>query len=447
MQHRSALALLGRTCAVVALLGTTLSAGISHAAPAKAPVTASKPITLTYWTWDSFAPIIAKMFEKAHPNITVDVVNAGEGLAEYTKLRTAIEAGTGVPDVIDMEFPEMRTFEATDSLLNLSKYGANAIANKFIPWVWGQVSANGQVYGIPEATGQMGMLYRKDIFDKYGIAIPKTWAEFATTAKKLHAADPKIYLTDLSSNDYNAFMGLAWQAGARPFIQTGKDSWRISLDSAVMKKLVNFWGPLIANGSVSTDADYTTQWYQGMSSGKYATWLTAAWGPTFLEGLAKNTSGLWRVAPLPQWSPGADVSSNVGGGAVVASKTTKYPVEATEFLEFLATDPQSAALLALQEFRFPVTKAEANSPAFLNQKVAFFGGQKVNALFAQIAKHVDTNFEWSPFNDFVGSSFIDTVGTAIGKGESDLTPSLQAWQNAVVSYGRKQGFTISTSQF
>jgi multiple sugar transport system substrate-binding protein len=440
----------GRRLAWIGLaLGVTsvaFVAAASSSTSAAAPATSSagKRITLTYWSWDTFAPTLARMYEKKHPNVTIKVVNAGQGLAEYTKLRTAVLARKGVPDIIDMEFPEMRTFETTNSLLDLSKYGANAIAKKFIPWVWGQVSAGGHVYGIPLATGQMGLLYRKDILDKYGIAVPTTYTQFAAAAAKLHSADPNAYLTDFAPTDYNAFMGLIWQAGAKPFKEAGKNSWRINLTSAPIQKVLNFWAPLIANGTVAVDPGYTTDWYQGMSNGKYASWLVAAWGPYFLTSVAKSTSGLWRAAELPQWTAGAHVSGNEGGGATVGYAGTKYPQEVTDFLEFTVMDPQAAAYVAEKQFRFPVTYAEANKPAFLNQKVPFYGGQQVNRIFAQIAKGVDTSFEWSPFNDYVASAFADTVGKALASKETNLLPVLQAWQRAVVSYATKQGFKVTT---
>jgi len=44
----------------------------------------------------------------------------------------------------------------------------------------------------------MGLLYRKDIFDKYGITPPKTWDDFAAAARKLHSADPKVYITNMA---------------------------------------------------------------------------------------------------------------------------------------------------------------------------------------------------------------------------------------------------------
>jgi multiple sugar transport system substrate-binding protein len=431
----------------VSFASVVLVAGIascSTSTTGSANSSTGKKITLTYWSWDTFAPTLAKMYEKTHPNVTINVVNAGQGLAEYAKLRTAVLAHQGVPDIIDMEFPEMRTFETTKTLLNLSKYGTNSVANNFIPWVWGQVSANGQVYGIPLATGQMGLLYRRDILDKYGIAVPTTYTQFAAAAAKLHAADPSATLTNFAPNDYNAFMGLAWQAGARPFQQTGKDSWLINLTSPAMQKLVNFWAPLIANGTVSVDPDFTTGWYQGMSSGKYAGWLVAAWGPYFLTSVAKNTSGLWRAAELPQWTAGAHVSGNEGGGATVGYAGTKYPAEVSSFLKFTVLDANAAAYLAENQFRFPVTHAEMTKPAFLNQKVSFYGGQQVNKVFAKIATGVDTSFQWPPFNDYVGSAFSDTVSKAFANKETNLLPALRAWQSAVVSYATKQGFKVST---
>ena len=40
----------------------------------------------------------------------------------------------------------------------------------------------------------MMMFYRSDLFKKYGIAIPKTWADYAADAKKLHGAHPNVFL-------------------------------------------------------------------------------------------------------------------------------------------------------------------------------------------------------------------------------------------------------------
>ena len=39
----------------------------------------------------------------------------------------------------------------------------------------------------------MGMIYRKDIFDKYGITPPTTWDEYAAAAQKLKDAGGPLF--------------------------------------------------------------------------------------------------------------------------------------------------------------------------------------------------------------------------------------------------------------
>jgi ABC-type glycerol-3-phosphate transport system substrate-binding protein len=61
------------------------------------------PTTLTFWTW---APDIAKqvaIFEQQYPAIKINVVNPGQGTPLYTKLRTALDAGKGTPDLSQVE--------------------------------------------------------------------------------------------------------------------------------------------------------------------------------------------------------------------------------------------------------------------------------------------------------------------------------------------------------
>src|SRR5882757_8216881 len=85
--------------------GTTSTATVSQADIDKAMQT---PTTLTFWSW---VPDISKeiaVFEKKYPAIKINVVNAGQGgsgaTAEYTKLRTALKAGSGAPDLVQMEY-------------------------------------------------------------------------------------------------------------------------------------------------------------------------------------------------------------------------------------------------------------------------------------------------------------------------------------------------------
>lgn len=177
------------------------------------------PTELTFWTWVPNIDKEVALFEAKYPAVKVKVVNAGQGTPQYTKLRTALKAGSGAPDMVQIEFQAIPTFTITNSLLDLRPYGASALKDKFVDWTWQQVSGSkGEVWAIPQDTGPLGMLYRKDIFDKHGIQVPTTWDEFAAAARKLHKADPDVYLTNLASSQVAAWHGLLWQAGAKPYV-------------------------------------------------------------------------------------------------------------------------------------------------------------------------------------------------------------------------------------
>ena len=402
------------------------------------------PTTLTFWTWVPNISDEVALFEAKYPAIKVDVVNAGQGTPQYTKLRTALQAGSGAPDVCQIEYQYIPTFTLTDSLLDLRPYGASAIKSKFVDWTWGQVSGtNGEVWAIPQDTGPMGMLYREDIFAAHGISVPTTWDEFADAARKLHAADPDVYLTNLSADQAAAWHGLLWQANAKPYASSGGSSIAIDVDGTISKKVGSYWSELVQQGVISTDPDFTDSWYTGFNKGKYATWLTAAWGPVFLSGSAQATSGKWRAAPLPQWDASSPASGNWGGSTTAVIKTTKNAVAAAQFAQFLNSDPDSASLFASKQFLFPSTKALLADASFSQQKPAFYGGQQVNQLFAQISDTVSTSFQWPPFLDEVVTDWTNTVGKALAD-KTDVVTALTQWESQLTTYAKNQGFTVTT---
>jgi len=419
--------------------GTSAAAAVSQADIDKAMSTATE---LTFWTW---VPDIAQevaLFEQKYPAVKVKVVNAGQGGPEYTKLRTVLQAGTGAPDVAQIEFQYIPTFTITDSLLDLRPYGAAALKDKFVDWTWAQVSGpNGEVWAIPQDTGPLGMLYRKDIFDQYGIQVPTTWDEFAAAARKLHAANPEVYLTNFSSSQPAAWHGLLWQAGGKPYVKSGKSTIAIHVNDATSKKLAAYWGGLAKEGVVGIEPDFTDPWFAALNSGKYATWLTAAWGPVFLSGSAKSTSGKWRAAPLPQWDASTPQSGNWGGSTSAVIKSTKNPIAAAVFAQFLNTDPDSTKRFATKQFLFPATKALLADPAYVGDTPAFYGGQKVNELFAGISSTVNTTFQWPPFLDRVEADFKETVGKSLTD-KTDAVAALDQWQTRITTFAKGQGFTV-----
>ncbi|MCQ2000564.1 ABC transporter substrate-binding protein [Arthrobacter zhaoxinii] len=397
--------------------------------------------TLNFWTWVPDIEDEVALFEEQYPNIDVQVENVGQGPDHYTKVRAALSAGQGAPDVIQVEYPYVPSFQLTEDLLDLTPYVEENLQDNFPDWVWNQVNRNDQLLAFPQDTGPMGNLYREDILTEAGLSeSPATWDEFAEAAVTVKETTGS-YITDLPPNDAGVFIALLWQAGVKPFSYTGGEEVGIDLDSDRAKEVAVYWENLIKDDVVAVDPNFTDSWYQGLSNGKYAGWLTAAWGPVFLQGTAGDTAGLWRAAPLPQYEAGEEVSSNLGGSANAVLKSSENPIAAAKLAEFLNTDKASTELFNSQQSLFPAYAPLLEDEAFLSTQSEFYGGQEVNALFADVSETVDSTFEWLPFQEFVTSSFNDTLGKAIAD-KGDLSAGLTAWENELKDYATNQGFTV-----
>jgi len=442
MSHMANTAMkLGAVAAASALFLTGCTAASNDTSAADFDTAMSTPTTVTMWAWVPGIEAQVALFEAAYPEITVKLENVGQGGDHYTKVRTALEAGTGAPDVIQLEFQYVPSFVLTESLLDLSAYGANDVADQFTPWTWSQVSSGDAVYAIPQDAGPMGNLYREDILAAAGITeAPATWEEYATAAEAVKSSTGS-YISNLAPNDPGAFIGLLWGAGAAPFAYDGAETVTVAVNNDAGKELVAYWQDLIDRDLVAVDPDFTDGWYQGLANGTYAGWLTAAWGPAFLQGTAGDTAGLWRAAAMPQWDADNPSAGNWGGSTLSVLQSSENPIVAAELAKFINTDPESTLKLATEQFLFPVRTDILSAPEFADQESEFYGGQRVNEVFAKISATVDTKFQWLPFQDFVASSFIDTLGKSISE-KGDLSAGLDAWQDAIVTYATEQGFTV-----
>jgi multiple sugar transport system substrate-binding protein len=444
--RKTALALASGVTALALLLSGCSSTGgangstkpVSQADIDKAMNT---PTTLTFWTWVPDIQDEVNLFEKKYPKIKVNVVNTTGGAQHYPKLRAALKAGKGIPDVAQVEYDYIPSFTQTKSLLNLKPYGAAKLKNDYVGWVWNQVADSSAVWAVPQDSGPLGTLYRDDIFKNAGLdGAPATWADFTKAAAAVKSKTGS-YITDLPGNDMFQMISFFWQAGAQPFSYDGKKTVGIDLDSATDQKVVSYWQDLIDKDLVATDPDFTDAYYQGLAANKYASWLVAAWGPVFLQGTVKSTSGKWRAGDIPQWQAGANVSGNWGGSSDAVMAATKNPIAAYELAKFINNDHQSTLMMANKQFLFPTTTATLKDPQFVDAKSEFYGGQQVNKFFAQVSDTVNPKFQWLPFMDYVNSSYGTTLGKAIAD-HGNLKAALATWQNQVVSYAKQQGFTV-----
>jgi multiple sugar transport system substrate-binding protein len=415
-------------------------AGASVATAAlPAAVRAAEPVKVLLWSWVPDLQLQVDMFNKAHPGIQIELVNAGQGDPEYQAVRAGLQAGSGLPDVVQIEFQHLESFRQLDAFADIGQF-ANARKDEFPEATWKQVAKGDVVNAMPQDTGPMAMLYRKDIFDKQGITPPTTWAEFADAAEKIHAADPNVFITDALFSSGDWVNALLWPMGWKPVTRDG-DKLVININDKVSKDFAAYWQDLITAGVIETKPGFNNEWYTGLDTGRYATWLTAGWGPVFLTSFAKTSAGQWRAADLPQWDTSKFATGNWGGSSLAVMKATQHLPEAAEVAIWLTTDPEATKLYTTKQFFFPTTNALLSSPEWAGNKMDFYGGQAVNEVFAKSSNAV-VPFEWSPFQSFLYQSMSDEFGASIG-GKGTLSDAFDRIQDAVVTYAKEQGFTVA----
>src|SRR5690606_3744956 len=147
------------------------------------------------------------------------------------------------------------------------------------------VKSGDAVYAVPVDGGPMGMLYREDIFEEYGVPVPTTWEEFATAAQQLKDAGYEGYITNFPINGNAYIHALMAQKGWEPCTYDAAAPTEIGIDIASegAEEVLTYWDDLVDRGLVSTDEAFTADYNTSLVDGTYAVYLAAAWGPGYLQ--------------------------------------------------------------------------------------------------------------------------------------------------------------------
>jgi multiple sugar transport system substrate-binding protein len=370
------------------------------------------PAELTVWN-----QIVAD-FEAANPNIAVKV-EVSDWDSYWTKLKTLLAAKTP-PDMFAIDAPLYLDYQSKGVLLNLQPYLDKnpGMLDGLYPQTLQAYQTEQGYFGLPRDFQTIVLFYNKDMFDKAGQAYPSadwTWDDLRTAAKKLTltGSDGKTTQYGFSFDMWDMEPGWSeaiWSYGGDIISsdhtktllgdEEARQAWQLLHDMTFVDKSV---------------PDSTT-------SGQYG-------GDTFLAGVTAMTPlGHWVVpgyadaklnfdaAPMPK-GPGGRVTSVNSAGFVIA-KGSKHPAQAFEFLKFvLSTKGQNR--LAELGFACPVLRSIAESPVFLNQKIAINQQVFLDALQYAHMKPVFKGYdEWA--------SAVGDGMAPVWSGEADLNTTLDA---------------------
>jgi multiple sugar transport system substrate-binding protein len=415
--------------------GSTVLAGAS--------CKSSGATNITFWAWVPGIDRAVNEFNKTHPSICVTLADVGAGDPEYVKISDALKAGSGAPDVAEVEFDELPSFEVTHNVVNLAKYGADKYQSDFVPWAWQEVSQGSGVYAMPSDSGPVGFYYNGPLLSKYHITPPATWAQFATDAATLHKADPSAYLTNFAGSDLQWIMSLMAQDNAFPFDYTGGSHVTINWTGKAQLAFANYWQSMLTKHELNTVTDITAEAFTDMDKGIDASWISSAWGPSYFAPDAKASVGDWRAASLPQWTAGADVAANWGGSTYPVFSQSAHPAQAAEFSEWLTANSASWNIVKTPPSSlFPTYVPLLNSSSFKDLTYPISGSSTPNVAFTAAAPKI-SSVEWPPFMTFALTQSATTFA-GVMDGKETLQQAFTAFQGQLVNYAKQQGFSVST---
>jgi multiple sugar transport system substrate-binding protein len=210
--------------------------------------------------------------------------------------------------------------DASGSLLDLAPFLKNAPPEDY-PEGWADSllrsqQIDGRILGLPFHDGPECLVYRRDLFEEAGIAVPKTWDEFRSAARGLARPREKRWGTVFAAfpdghNSVYDFCLQLWSRGGELFDRSG----RLALDTPPAREALTFYRAMM-NDPMATHPDSrsmdSVQSGFAFTRGEVAMMVNwfgyAAMGETLPESAVR---GRVAVAPLPSAPGHAGVSLNV----------------------------------------------------------------------------------------------------------------------------------------
>ncbi|NNC12772.1 sugar ABC transporter substrate-binding protein [Planctomonas sp. JC2975] len=337
------------------LSGCAVGGGTSAGSADGGAKLSDKPVTISLYWWGSASRVTSteaavKLFEKAHPNITVKMQSTDWG-SYWDKLATSV-AGGQAPDVMQFDQVYVASYAQRGALADLGEYSKYLDTSYLSKNVRDTGEYNSKLYALPIGLNSIGVAINKSVFDKYGVKVPDTtswtWDDLTAVAKKItKASDGKVLGLDPLGGDSVSLTLWARQHGNALFNQKGDvvlkpsvltDYWEYSLDQ--IKSGITPSPSQLAEGSGAT-IDQTD-----LAAGKVA-----------MAFIPSNLTAYQVAAPdekLDMLPFPSDSNAKKGWQYLKSSmywtlsSKSAHPAEAAELIDYLSTNSKVGSLFGAE---------------------------------------------------------------------------------------------------
>lgn len=347
--------------------------GVGAAAFLLAAQDATAQTELNVFVSSQHQPEVMRMafdrFEAANPGVEVAIQTGGntsELQAQY--LNTVLSAKDPTLDVFILDIIRPAQFAAAGWTVPLDEAveDKEQLLASYLPAYAEANQVDGTLVALPAFADAMFLYYRKDLLEKHGLPVPKTWTELSQTAQKVMAAENDPALQGVS------FQGKAIE-GANctfllPYWSMGKElveDGRLSLDKEAAARSLQTWVDLVESGVAKKNiaevaTDDTRKEFQAGNALFAVLW---SYGWAHFQGDESAVKGKVGVASLPAVEGGESVSC-IGGWQWGVSAYSEHAEEATKLVRFMSS-PEISELLAVEGALLPVFPALYEDPQVL----------------------------------------------------------------------------------
>ncbi|MDX3377351.1 sugar ABC transporter substrate-binding protein [Streptomyces sp. ME02-6991-2A] len=397
-------------------LALALAVTLSACGSSGGDVAADEKQTLTVWAMGAEGEKlaeVAKVYEKANPNITVKVTPVGWDVA-HQKLVSAAAAGT-LPDVAQMggsymgEFAELGVLEPVDTKVFDKK--------DFFPAGWEQGEVDGTAYGVPWYVDTRVLYYRTDLAEKAGVTkAPTDWKELqdlATAYQKKAGTKWGLSIQPSGLDTVQNFYSFLYSAGGEIVDADGEAVIDSPEAVKALKEYGSYFDKGLSNKSVQPGYDVV----KDFGNGRVPMFFGGPWHVTLLNEGQPQIKGKWAIAGVP-----ADASSTsmAGGSSLVISKDSEHKAAATEFIEYL-TDTEGQA-----DWYERTKDLPANTSAWESGKLADDADLQVFKKQMDTAKSSPSLAQWTEITDKV-----DQAIAKVTQGKASAEDALKQAQSEI----------------
>ncbi len=214
------------------LLSTVLSfASGKQEAAASSPKEVSIQFAISPREIGKVIPPLIEGFQQENPGLTVDWLQVpGVPDEQHTLYVTNMAAQSDKPDVLAVDVIWPGEFIANGWAAPVNDFFSKAELNQYLSGMLNSVTVDGKVHGIPLYTNAIHLFYRKDLLEKHGKAVPKTWEELQAAATEIvrKESNPDLsgYISMWAQIEglFMNYLQFLWGAGGQFFDKAGKVS-------------------------------------------------------------------------------------------------------------------------------------------------------------------------------------------------------------------------------